>query len=495
MQTVTFQSASYGMHPEEGTKGVAYDTAWTARVRGQDGKSLFPECLSWLIANQKQDGSWGGQIENFQDRIISTLSAIIALKELSGGKHEDRIRQGEDYIWNHVDKMKTHFHRLIGLELLFPSLMEQAEALDLGLPYHSNPFRKQYEEKLAKIDESLWYSPLVTLSYSLEFLNDNVDMTHLPEAQLPNGSVATSPATTAFFLRHIRSEKAFGYLKKILSLTNDGSIMTVYPIEVFEYGWTMYNLMLAGLYFERYAEICDFLYSGLKRTGVGWSTELPVTDADDTALACRALSAMDYPVDFKIFEPYNMRDYYIAFNFELDPSVSTNIHILDIARLSLRFPDRENVMERLIKFLEKEMQPGGFWLDKWHISPYYTTSHAIIALSDTCPSLASRGISWILNSMNPNGTWGSNGGTLEETAYAIQALMYYHHHVEHVNLEFIHQATHMLQSRKCHSLLGNPPELWIGKVLYTPIRVVLSVVASAQFMLKAQYVQSFSVAG
>jgi halimadienyl-diphosphate synthase len=480
------------MCPEEGTRGVAYDTAWTARVRGQDGKSLFPECLAWLITNQKQDGSWGGAVENFQDRVISTLSALIALKELGGTKFENQIKQGETYIWNHVDRMETHFHRLIGVELLFPSLMEQAETLDLGIPYHINPFKKQYQAKLKKIDESLWYSPLVTLSYSLEFLNDRVDVDNLAKAQLPNGSVATSPAATAFFLNHIRSDKAYRYLKKILSLTRDGSMMTVYPIEVFEYGWTMYNLMLAGLYFERYGDICDFLYSGLQQTGVGWSTELPVTDADDTALACRALCAMDFPVNFDIFNPYDMREYYIAFNHELDPSVSTNIHILDIARLSPRFPDREHVIEKLIAFLKKEMQPGGYWIDKWHASPYYTTSHAIIALSDSCPSLASKGISWILQTMNSDGTWGFNGGTLEETAYAIQALMYYHRHVESVDIEHIQQAAQMLCSRKCRSMLGNPEELWIGKVLYTPVRVILSLAASAQFMVKAQYMQSFS---
>ena len=172
--------------------------------------------------------------------------------------------------------------------------------------------------------------------------------------------------------------------------------------------------------------------------------------------------------------------------------MSTNIHVLDIARLSPTFPDRENVIEKLIKFLEREMQPNGYWMDKWHASPYYTTGHAIIALSDICPSLARKGISWILDSMNSNGTWGYNGGTLEETAYAIQALMHYHRRVEHINLECIQQAVHMLSSRKCLSLLGNSEELWIGKVLYTPIRVVLSLAVSAQFMSKAQYIQSFS---
>ena len=477
MKSVTCE---YGcQNPQEGiTSGVAYDTAWTARVTDERGNPVFPECVKWLLENQKSDGSWGSYVVNYHDRILSTLNAVITLKMHK--KYESYIRKGEQYIWENIKNLRVDPYRLIGSELLLPSLMRQAESMGLNLPYHTNIYEKEYHMKLKKIDESLWYSPLTTLSFSLEFLGDAVDVDKLQSAQLPNGSVATSPAATAFLLQHTRNIKAFLYLKKILSLTGDGSIMTVYPIEVFEYGWALYNLMLAGIYFERYTEICNFLMQSLGPKGVGWSVELPIADADDTALACKALHTHGYPVDFRVFDSYDTGEHYLAFAYELNPSVSTNIHVLDIAKDCPAFPQREKVIERLIHFLKKEMNPEGFWLDKWHMSPYYTTAHAVITLCDVEPALAEKAVSWIQKTQNENGLWGENG-TLEETAYAIQAILYYHQTVERLDISTI------TLPRPGHGLplVNTLPDLWIGKVLYTPVNVIYATVASAQTMLQA----------
>jgi halimadienyl-diphosphate synthase len=323
------------------------------------------------------------------------------------------------------------------------------------------------------------------LSFSLEFLGDAVDVERLQNAQLPNGSVATSPAATAFFLNHIRDAGAYDYIKKILSITRDGSVMTVYPIEVFEYGWTLYNLMLAGLYFERYTEICDFLYSHLRHSGLCWSAESPITSLDETAMACRVLCNMHYSIDFQFLNQYDNGDYYVTLASELDPSISTNIHVLDLARNCPEFPEREEAVEKLIHFLKKEMHPDGFWIDKWHVSPYYPTAHAVFALHDMEPRLAEKAISWICDSQNENGMWGKNGGLLEETAHALQALAYYHCHVEPIDIERISEAVANLKYENFLPSI-DLANLWIGKVLYSPIRVVWSSVASAHFMIEAR---------
>ncbi len=469
---------------------MAYDTAWAARVTDESGKPLFPECIRWLLENQKPDGSWGCEIVNYHDRILSTLSAVTALKEIGGRRYSKWIQRGETYIWENLENITLDRNRFIGSELLLPSLMEQAEVMGLNLPYHIKIYEREHDMKLKRIDESLWYSPLTTLSFSLEFLGDTVNVERLANVQLPNGSVATSPAATAFFLTHKKDAKAYLYLRKILSLTGDGSMMTVYPIEVFEYGWILHNLMLAGLYFERYTEICDFLLNNLGPLGVGWSTELPITDADDTALACKALYKWGYPVDFRVFDAYNMGEHYLAFAFELDSSVSTNIHVLDFVKNCSTFPDREEVMERLIRFLKKKMNPEGFWVDKWHVSPYYSTSHALCTLCDVDPSLAEKAVSWTLKYQNENGMWGEQGGTLEETAYAVQALMYYHRHVGRIDLARLFQPVAVLNCKGFVPLSAPLRDLWISKVLYTPIRVVWSSVASAQFMVRAENLQS-----
>jgi halimadienyl-diphosphate synthase len=466
-------------HIDEGkTKGAAYDTAWTARVTDETGTPLFPECVQWLLENQKSDGSWGCYQQNYHDRILSTLSAVIALEELDETRYAHYIQRGEAYIWENLKNLGKDSCRLVGSELLLPSLMEQAESLGLNLPYHINTYKKEYHRKLDSIEESLWYSPLKPISYSLEFLGDNVDRELLSLAQLPNGSVATSPAATAFFLKYTKDAKAFKYLKKVLSMAADGSVMAVYPIEIFEYGWTMYNFMLAGLYFPRYTQICNFFLKSLGPTGVGSSSELPSTDVDDTAVVCKVLCGMRYPTDVHIFDAYDTEEYYLTFPFEIDPSVSANIHVLDFAKSCSELPDREEVIERLIKFLKREMH-SGYWTDKWNVSPYYPTSHAILTLYDLEPSLTEKAVSWILNTQNEDGTWGNNG-KLEETAYCVQALMYYHQNVDHIDMSGLSKAlSHITGTIFPLTYLA---ELWIEKVLYCPINVVFSTVASASIM-------------
>ena len=65
----------------------AYDVAWLARL--SDGASVrWPQLTDWLLDNQWLDGSWGGTIRYYHDRILSTLAAVIALKEHSDGKKE-----------------------------------------------------------------------------------------------------------------------------------------------------------------------------------------------------------------------------------------------------------------------------------------------------------------------------------------------------------------------------------------------------------------------
>jgi halimadienyl-diphosphate synthase len=479
MENIASKFTSVHRLTEGKTSGAAYDTAWTARVLNEFGTPVFPECIKWLLENQHSDGSWGCQVLNYHDRLLSTLATIIALKEIDGRRYSNCIQKGETYIWENLKNLELDNTRLIGSELLFPSLMKEAHSLGLDLPYHIKVYQREYQLKLKKIDQSLWYSPLTTLSFSFEFLGDTVDLDKLAEIQLPNGSVATSPAATAFFLKHTHNENAFSYLKTVLSLTGDGSAMTVYPVEVFEYGWILYNFMLARLFFERYTDVCDFLAAHLKDQGIGHSAQFPVCDADDTAVVYKVLQPGKYSLDYQVFDLYWTGEYYQTFHYELDPSMSTNIHVLDFVQSCPEFPNKEQVTENIIHFLKKNIHPQGFWIDKWHVSPYYPTAHAVLALSDVAPSLAGKAVSWILETQNENGTWGGN--TVEETAYAVQALLHYHQKVDHIDTSVVSDALPHI-THEVLPLAGELPELWIGKVLYSPQHVVLSSLASASIM-------------
>jgi hypothetical protein len=96
-----------------------------------------PQALEWLIANQLPDGSWGDPVFiMYYDRILSTLSALVALK--TWGAAPAAIALGERFVRAHVERLALEAREMatIGFELVFPSLMETAEQLGLDLPYN-----------------------------------------------------------------------------------------------------------------------------------------------------------------------------------------------------------------------------------------------------------------------------------------------------------------------------------------------------------------------
>src|SRR5262245_1179202 len=60
--------------------GVAYDTAWTARLALRYPNEGFDQSLEWLRRHQYTDGTWGTPLTHYHDRYISTLAAIVALQ-------------------------------------------------------------------------------------------------------------------------------------------------------------------------------------------------------------------------------------------------------------------------------------------------------------------------------------------------------------------------------------------------------------------------------
>ena len=81
---------------------TAYDTAWVARLSEFDPDLGLP-ALEWLCCNQLPDGSWGSaQPYYYPDRLISTLSAMIALS-YRGRRQSDKrqIEKGLEALEDH----------------------------------------------------------------------------------------------------------------------------------------------------------------------------------------------------------------------------------------------------------------------------------------------------------------------------------------------------------------------------------------------------------
>jgi halimadienyl-diphosphate synthase len=483
MQTAVLQLAEPVRNLDEGQmNGVAYDTAWVARVRDKQGTPLFPECIKWLLENQKPDGSWGSHVNHAQDRVLSTLVAIISLAEIDSKRFEPYIRRGESYIWNHIDELGSEYRRLAGIELILPTLMEEAEKLNLNLPFHKKKYEEERRRKLEKVDKSLWYFKSTTLPYSLEFLGDDFDREKAAGLLSENGSVFNSPSTTAYVLMHTRMHKAYEYLRRTLMQTGDGSIMTVHPFEIFENSWMIYNFMLGGIDAPNvYAKYCSYFLNCMTPRGVGASVYFPLPDADDTAVVAKVLAKNGIFISPSILEPYYMKGHFVTYGFEeTESSVTTNIHILDFLKDYGNFSRSQEIKEHILQFLRKEMKCPGYWIDKWHASIYYPTSHAVIALSHIDNVLASKAVSWILETQNENGMWGYEGGSIEETTYAVQALLYYHMHVERIDLEPVAKAMPHI----CVVNMKECPEFWVAKGLYVPTNILTSAIASALNMYK-----------
>ena len=371
-----------------------------------------------------------------------------------------------------MDNLEKNPYETIGFELIFPPLMADAEKRGLNLPYGDPSVLKCCkirEKKLGLIPEELKYSAKTTLSYSMEFLGDDVDTEKIKNAQLPNGSLGTSPSATAYMFEKTKDPDAYGYLKKALDVNKDGSVFSQYPFEIFETAWCIYNLAISSVPIDDYVQNhLDSLARAMTPRGVCWSSALPIADSDDTALTMNVMKKFGKNVDFAVLERYEKDEYFTCFEFEINASLSANIHVLDLVKDCAGYPRRSEVMEKIIYYLARTAVSGNHWDDKWHISPHYATSAAIIALSGLDDWLTARAVGWFLDCQNPDGSWGLHGGSVEETAYALQALLHYNENVERIDTNKLGDGINWLSrnaGRYC-------PQFWIAKGLYGPVNVV-----------------------
>lgn len=461
-------------------KPTAYDTAWLARIPAEHNFRVpaFPEALGWLRQNQNPDGSWGAEIEYVHDRVISTLVAILALAEWGEDSRDERaMEKGLRYIWEKANQLEYE-RETIGFEVILPTLLKQGQELGLALPVSAfERYGRMRNEKLAKIPQDMRYSRSTTLTFSLEFMGDDLDMEKVRFIQEDNGSVGTSPSATAYFLtKWPDNAAARSYITSIVG-TYGGKAPQVFPFDIFETAWSLWNLSLAGFSLQdpplapHMADLAR-LWERSKGMGLGFSSNYSTSDADDTAMVFSVLRRAGYSPESQVFRMFERDFHFVCYPWERDndSSLSVNIHVLD----ALRALDQDSTA-KIVDFLRSCVTPEGYWYDKWHISPYYTTAHAVITLIGINDELARGAVRWILNGQRPDGAWGyHNRPTAEETAYCLQALSMYDRHVEPMDKKVLARGREGLLN-----CIEEMPALWVGKCLYTPVRVVKSAICSA----------------
>jgi halimadienyl-diphosphate synthase len=471
-------------------RSVAYDTAWAARPSriGSCGRRTeFPGALRWLLRNQMWDGSWGSEIPYMHDRVLSTVAALNALHLNDGEKYKDRIKMGLDYIWDNIGRLDEDPYETLGAELLLPTMIDEGKSLGIELPDAPQEIRAKREKKLKIIPDELIYSSQTSLAFSMEFLGQDVRPRDLERCAYPNGSLGCSPSATMFLLEHTGSPKARGYLQWVSEWMHSGGFPSQLPFDVFEYAWTIYNFWKGGMRdlpgMKGTLDRLDHFWK-MGKNGIAWGSETQGADADDSAIAFKVLWEYGYKPDPNVFMAYETEEGFKCFEFERNPSVSTQIHVLealqDLPRSEL--PRREEIVEKILGYLARKVIDGEMWTDKWHASPFYTTGNGILALARVAPHMTERPIDWILERQAVDGGWGSYGtSTVEETAYAVQALHEYSSVVEPIDQGPIQRGAAFIQSRRRDCF----EKLWIAKGLYCPINVVGSLALSVLNMCSA----------
>jgi halimadienyl-diphosphate synthase len=467
----------------------SYDTAWMSRVRSScNGKPCWPDLVEWLIEHQRPDGSWGGAIEYYHDRILCTLTAAIALRENDrSAETREAIEKAERYLWHHLHLLPRDPFELVGFELIFPTLLAEARSLGLDVPGHTCGYGAIQAAKLRMIPPQLLYSPKISTVYSLEFLGHSADANQVQRALANNGSLGNSPATTAYYLSlsdEIDSGPSLSYLQGLRDEREH--VITVYPFRIFELSWVLNNLIYGEAHLDDLVsrDALDWLQEELDPDGVGFDSAFTVPDGDTTSVCCRVLLHAGREIAPSVLSRFENKEERIfrTYSYERNMSVGTNVHALETLDLMPGYPNRQEVQEQVTVALLDKRQYGVYWVDKWHASPYYATAHTLIALMKQGPHLAHacrHSVDWLLHTQQSDGSWGFfRRGTAEETAYALIALLHYSR-LDAVDRDVLRRGAEYLVREYHEADQTRSPELWIAKCLYAPHDIVQSAILAA----------------
>ena len=301
-----------------------------------------------------------------------------------------------------------------------------------------------------------------------------------------NGALGNSPSATAYYLSFFPdAAPAWEYLDTVHQLYQYAPF--VYPFRNFDLVWVLNSLRYSGRPLTEFAtpEHWVELQAALTPQGISIDSTFLVMDGDSTSVTVRLLREAGYAVEQQVLAKFQDARTLLfrTYAFERNSSISTNVHALEALRYLPQFPERIATRDALLTAIMANLTYDLYWIDKWHGSPYYATSHAIIALleegSASTTLACSSSIEWLLHSQQPNGAWGFfQMSTAEETAYALVALLHYYRCCHMTQRDVLQRAAAYLAAHVNDPVEKYPP-LYIGKVLYAPYDVIRATILSA----------------
>lgn len=473
----------------------AYSTAWVAMVPDVNNpdRPAWPKALNYLRAHQLDDGGWGEPHIFFaHERTISTLAAVRALhtwKLLPGDMM--RIRRGLAALRSYAPRLATDPHQPVGFEMLLPRLRDDLlPFFEPELPLAEWDYVDTLGREKLAILRSLEPSPLARSAWwvSMEMLAEE-ELACLDDSLLDiNGSVATSTAATAAYLRARRlqggnSPRAALYLDNLMAVA--GAVPFCWPVEILERVWALNNFMLVGVdpQTRSLKSTIESVHASwhLNEPGLSYSDAFLVTDGDDTLLGYTVLHWAGFAVSEEPILAFSNSSHFLGYMDERGASPSVNIHALSVLRAQPGFPHRQ-LARRVSDWLIAHLKPDVMFDDKWHYSPFYSVSHAIPAFAGWDNSIARKCVAFLLDQQRPDGGWGSFGySTLEETAHSTIGLY------KALQSGLLSDTTPLMQSARFFRASAGQlatERLWIGKTLYRPDGIVKATIFAAQHALE-----------
>ncbi|KAL0561314.1 hypothetical protein IC582_001737 [Cucumis melo] len=277
----------------------AYDTAWVAMVPSPNSlnKPLFPECINWVLDHQNPDGSWGILHDHqlvMKATLLSTLACVLTLKRWNIG--HDHMSKALSFIKSNIASATDENQRSpVGFDIIFPGMIEYAKDLNLNLPLASMNVDALVQKKELELRSCCSNSEggKAYLAYVSEGIGKLQDWDMVMQYQRKNGSLFSSPSTTAVAFMHRNDDGCFNYLRSILQKFHS-SVPAIYPLDIYARLHMVDSLQKLGI--DRHFK--DEIRSVLDETYRCWmqGEENIFLDASTCAMAFRMLRVEGYDV-------------------------------------------------------------------------------------------------------------------------------------------------------------------------------------------------------
>ncbi len=457
-----------------------YDTAQLLRFWPPQ-QGVWP-VVDWLLRQQQADGGWGDPLAPLT-RDVPTLASVLALHTYGNRKPtRDAARAGLAFLRQRMGQWSQPLpdDLPIGVELLLPSLLDEAATLRLELPREPYATLISLGEKRRSLIARMQPSVGTPAVHSWEGWGTDPDPALLDAL----GSVGTSPAATAAWLHAAvgRTDLADAcataqrYLEQAATASGEcipGCVPTVWPITEFEQAFSLYVLLIGGLLDhpglqDAVQPQIHNLARALQPTGLGHNSFFS-PDGDDTAVAVAVLSTTGHQVDLAVLKQFENDDHFCTYPGELQTSLIVTAHAVYALALS-----GEEVARHQTFLLEHQCPDGRWPPDKWNSSWLYTTLEVVLALKNSGHIEALKSsFDAMLAYQHADGGWGvGSKSTTTDTAYGIftlRALRAYE--FEQGILEDALWKAHQWLLRNYRPFNVNEYKCWTGKELYRPYRL------------------------